>query len=55
MTTSPAVDRAEPTRPGGGIALYTFADRSDADITGYLLALGIGSLATPQLAGRTAR
>jgi hypothetical protein len=40
---------------GGGVALYTFADRSDADITGYLLAmlaLGIGSLPFWYVVGR---
>jgi hypothetical protein len=38
---------AEAILLAGGVALYTFADRSGADITGYLLGmltLGIGSL-----------
>jgi hypothetical protein len=46
---------AEAVLLGGGVALYTFADRSDADITGYLLAmlaLGIGSLPFWYVVGR---
>ncbi|MFT6289588.1 MAG: hypothetical protein ACJAR2_000173 [Ilumatobacter sp.] len=46
---------AEATFLGGGVALYTFADRSDADITGYLwamLILGIGSLPFWYVVGR---
>ena len=46
---------AEATFLGGGVALYTFADRSDADITGYLLGmlvLGIGSLPFWYVVGR---
>ena len=46
---------AEATFLAGGVALYTFADRSDADITGYLLGmlvLGIGSLPFWYVVGR---
>lgn len=46
---------AEASFLGGGVALYTFADRSDADITGYLLGmlvLGIGSLPFWYMVGR---
>jgi hypothetical protein len=46
---------AEAALLGGGVALYTFADRSDADVTGYLLAmlvLGIGSLPFWYVVGR---
>jgi hypothetical protein len=46
---------AEATFLTGGVALYTFADRSDADITGYLLgmlALGIGSVPFWYVVGR---
>jgi hypothetical protein len=47
---------AEAILLGGGVALYSFADRSDADITGYLLAmltLGIGSLPFWHVVGRS--
>jgi hypothetical protein len=50
-----ATRTAEATFLGGGVALYTFADRSDADITGYLLGmlvLGIGSLPFWYVVGR---
>jgi hypothetical protein len=46
---------AEAAFLSGGVALYTFADRSDADITGYLLGmlvLGIGSLPFWYVVGR---
>ena len=46
---------AEATFLAGGVALYTFADRSDADITGYLLGmlvLGFGSLPFWYVVGR---
>ncbi len=46
---------AEATFLAGGVALYTFADRSDADIAGYLLGmlvLGIGSLPFWYVIGR---
>jgi hypothetical protein len=46
---------AEATFLAGGVALYTFADRSNADITGYLLGmlvLGIGSLPFWYVVGR---
>ncbi len=46
---------AEATFLGAGVALYTFANRSDADITGYLLGmmvLGIGSLPFWYVVGR---
>lgn len=46
---------AEATFLGGGVALYTFADHSGADITGYLwgmLALGIGSMPFWYVVGR---